>query len=313
MFLFLLFFARGLIQGACSFSSAIYSSSSSSSPPSSPSSSSFSPSSPFSTSCIIVHGFHRSAHTWQQVVWGVPPHQLGRVPKAVLVAMQQGAAAIAFGSGVVSEVDGIAESKATYSVLANRVHLLHEFTALRAYAMPEIERQLKKTTIIFDVRSRNTLEETRFILNEFVSPRSFIECNRVFLISSPTHVSRCLRDAFVALRDEQEKATSVVDKERLRTLQQNLFATPSDVSYANYDAGDVAIVEPPHKYFFCVFFSVFQMFFSFLFRRPKDFGNRLHSLVARMLVISNQTPKSALQFSHRLETILERYVENDEE
>ena len=47
--------------------------------------------SPASTSTrtgILVHGCHLSADGWEHIVWGQPPHELGRLPHAVLLAWE---------------------------------------------------------------------------------------------------------------------------------------------------------------------------------------------------------------------------------
>ena len=59
---------------------------------------------------------------------------------------------------------------------------------------------------------------------------------RMILVSSPTHISRCVRDAYTALEEP-----------RFARLRYQLFATPSDSSYLGSRAEDVVIFEPPHR------------------------------------------------------------------
>ena len=54
---------------------------------------------------VWVHGFHLQAEVWKEVVWGKPPDLLGRVPKAVLVALEEDAVLLGFGTGG-SEING---------------------------------------------------------------------------------------------------------------------------------------------------------------------------------------------------------------
>lgn len=108
-------------------------------------------------------------------------------------------------------------------------------------------------------------------------------CDRVILVSSPTHLPRCLRDACSLWLDPQhrpppggdgatptagerpENADTMArggrDKdgrrgengggEKRRRRRQPwlplVLASPSDTNYAGYGPDDVAIVEPPHR------------------------------------------------------------------
>ena len=108
-------------------------------------------------------------------------------------------------------------------------------------------------------------------------------CDRVILVSSPTHLPRCLRDACSLWLDPQHQAPSRTqnrpsagehaedagtadhgrqdsrgrideddgeeEEERIRrpTWLPLILASPSDTSYAGYGPSDVAIVEPPHR------------------------------------------------------------------
>ena len=39
---------------------------------------------------VLVHGCHLGALNWRGIMWGDPPDELGRIPKAVSVALQEG-------------------------------------------------------------------------------------------------------------------------------------------------------------------------------------------------------------------------------
>ncbi|CAN0523330.1 unnamed protein product, partial [Laminaria digitata] len=66
-------------------------------------------------------------------------------------------------------------------------------------------------------------------------------CDRIILVSSPTHLPRCLRDACSLGQEEEE------EEERRRRWRPVILASPSGTSYADYGPDDVAIVEPPHR------------------------------------------------------------------
>ena len=66
--------------------------------------------------------------------------------------------------------------------------------------------------------------------------RAFAErgVTNVLLVSSPTHLPRCLRDAPAAFAAEHYRPPTVL-------------GAASDTSYAGARVADVAIVEPPHR------------------------------------------------------------------
>jgi hypothetical protein len=59
---------------------------------------------------------------------------------------------------------------------------------------------------------------------------------KVILVSSPTHIPRCIRDALAVFQEAE-----------FRGLKENLFATASDTGYLGGRVEDVAIFEPPHR------------------------------------------------------------------
>lgn len=99
-------------------------------------------------------------------------------------------------------------------------------------------------------------------------------CDRIILVSSPTHLPRCLRDASslwleppalnpnascpttqgAACLEEPSTAGDGIEsncdniEERLRNQWRPLLlASPSDTSFADFGPEDVAIAEPPHR------------------------------------------------------------------
>ncbi len=60
---------------------------------------------------------------------------------------------------------------------------------------------------------------------------------RVILVSSPTHLPRCLRDACAIYGEDGD----------MSGLLRELYAAPSVTGYPGYTADDVAIFEPPHR------------------------------------------------------------------
>ena len=85
-----------------------------------------------------------------------------------------------------------------------------------------------------DTESTDTMSELRAAARLFKAQR----ISRIVLVSSPTHLPRCLRDAPAALAAEG-----------MWPLPHGgvLLAVPSETSYAGCTAADTCIVEPPHR------------------------------------------------------------------
>ena len=145
---------------------------------------------------IVVHGFHCNAPRWEEVVWGDEAAQrLGRLPHAALLAWQARHELQAFicGSGASQTASGSAEADALISLLFERLPSLLSFDAFRGVDLEALEALLRRT-VIADTESLNTQQEVLAALARL----SRLGVQRALLVSSPTHMPRCLRDASVA-------------------------------------------------------------------------------------------------------------------
>ena len=188
---------------------------------------------------VLVHGYNLHAGQWESVAWGEPRHRPGRVPTGVFVALCEEAEVLIFGSGA-SRKDGLLESEATGRLLWDRFDELAGFSNFESY-LPDLKhppsaeqfRQRIESMLHLDRESKNTRDEIARAGKVFVDR----EVTRVILVSSPTHIPRCLRDA----------CTIFGENEDLSHLRQGLFAAPSVTGYPGFSADDVAIFEPPHR------------------------------------------------------------------
>ena len=188
---------------------------------------------------ILVHGYNLHAGQWEDVTWGAPPERIGRVPMGVLVALSEQADVMVFGSGA-SEKDGLLESEATARLLWERFDELAGFAVFKGWeteltrptATGRFRRRIE-SILHLDRASRNTRDEISYAGRVFVDR----DVERVILVSSPTHLPRCLRDA-CAIYGEGGGMSG---------LLRELYAAPSVTGYPGYTADDVAIFEPPHR------------------------------------------------------------------
>eukprot|EP00752_Nemacystus_decipiens_P008617 g7696.t1 len=215
-------------------------------------------------------------------MWGnEEQQQLGRLPHGARLAWEENACVVVLGTGA-SERDGVVEGRYALEYLKSNWDRLREFG--EAFSGVDIDemRRVVQPVLVAEVRSQNTREELLEAGRIFRKEN----CDRIILVSSPTHLPRCLRDACSLWLDPQHPppprregtASTTVhhlknadttgngghrNKERLedwggfegeeRTRRRQrswlplVLASPSDTSYAGYGPDDVAIVEPPHR------------------------------------------------------------------
>ena len=141
---------------------------------------------------ILVHGCHLQADEWESLVWGVPPHQLGRLPHAALLAWEErrNLACVSIGTGASASADGELEGAYMLRVLMERVPRLSEFRAFRDVPLSRLASLLGRVASA-ETRSQNTTEEVREGFRIFAAAG----CRRAVLVSSPTHLPRCLGES----------------------------------------------------------------------------------------------------------------------
>ncbi len=197
---------------------------------------------------VVIHGCNLHIENWRHVAWGDSPDRPGRIPQGILVALRFDAEVIVMGTGASEAPFHFGESddeapiaEAEYA----RRYLSEFFDELRQFRV--INEELKRSgpesfpawreslleKIVLDVRSRNTLEEIENASAIFLERG----IGQIVLVSSPSHVVRCLRDAAGLYAREPHFAH----------LQCNLLATPSVTCYEGSTPDDVVVVEPPHR------------------------------------------------------------------
>ncbi|MDI6734159.1 MAG: YdcF family protein [Patescibacteria group bacterium] len=181
---------------------------------------------------ILIHGLCLQAKDWRKVVWGKPPNLLGRLTRGIVVAIEEKAKIIVLGTGASQTIDGRKEAEFTKDYLLNNFLELGEFSVFKEMDLKEIQKEIEKI-LKLETHSKNTEEEIRFagrILKK-------AGCEKIILVSCPTHISRCLKDAYKVFSRGKN----------FSTFAQNLFATPSQICFSGTAIEDVIIKEPPHK------------------------------------------------------------------
>jgi len=176
---------------------------------------------------ILIHGCHLEANGWKNIFWGDPQKGiLGRAPKAFdLFWKEENVALIYWGTGA-SEKDGKKEAKYSFDYALARANQLPGF---KGFDTHQIEKIFGKYSYI-DTVSQNTPQEVEGAIH--VCREKEIE--RLILVSSSTHIARCLQCAEKVRFEQGFKDLEIV-------------AMVSDICYAGSTPADVLIVEPPHR------------------------------------------------------------------
>lgn len=178
------------------------------------------------TTAVLIHGRHLQAHSWENIVWG-KPRALGQVPSAVELALRHQASLIFWGTGA-SERDSKKESEYTFGFAMERIE---ELATMISYEEgPEHLRDYLRKFSYVDIKTQNTTQEIEVAL-QLCHERGIKE---LYLVSSPSHIARCLQEALKLLAARPEILIRV-------------YATASQTCFANSTAADVVIVEPPHR------------------------------------------------------------------
>lgn len=182
---------------------------------------------------VLIHGYHLQApdfRHWEEVMWGRPPDLLGRISKGVLLALEQNARLVLVGSGG-SELGGKKSGEIARDYLFGHFFKLEKFHAYNAIDMAEAFRLISRILRPLTDPTK-TEEEIRFAGEIFHGAG----IRKICLVSSPDHISRCIRDALKIFSRDPE----------FRHFCQNLIAAPSDVCFSAEGVEGVRIVEPPH-------------------------------------------------------------------
>ena len=238
---------------------------------------------------VIVHGCNLNIENWRHVAWGEPPYQLGRIPQGMLVASQLDAEVIVFGTGASKKAyqfdecadDDIELLEAEYSLryltdcfdqLAQFAPLQQQLGELGSEQFAKNKQQLL-SRIQVDLESQNTKQEIINATELFLKA----DVEVAVLVSSPSHVVRCLRDA----------AAIYANEERFFRYRSQLRAVPSVTCYEGSSPGDVVVIEPPH--------------------RPDRHVLPTHRRIQRMLELQKMSDSELVSLIEDFDSLLQRY------
>lgn len=174
---------------------------------------------------VLIHGHHLQAPEWEKLVWGTHNlEQVGRIPRGIEIAIKEKAKLIIWGTGASEDIpSGKKESEYT-----NLFAITHA-EELAAYVGSSKKEIIDLITQYSDVQlgTKNTKDEIR----EALALCKEKGIHTLYLVSSPTHISRCLLTA-IQLQDEYTPV---------------LYGVPAETYTELWNPKDVAIVEPAHR------------------------------------------------------------------
>jgi len=181
---------------------------------------------PKKPAAVLVHGLHLQTEGWERLVWGIPGlTEVGRIPRAIEVALKEDAELLMWGTGAsVDEKTGLKESEYTQKFALDHVN---ELAAYTGRTVEEITRIISQRSVL-QLETTNTKNETAEALS-LCAERGI---NTLYLVSSPTHVPRCLLTAIQLSKEPH----GIV-----------LCGVPADTSTEHWQPKDVAVVEPSHR------------------------------------------------------------------
>jgi hypothetical protein len=183
---------------------------------------------------VLAHGYYVQAEQWQDVVWGDPSsNHLGRVPRAVLIALDQPNPLLLFGTGAAAG-DGVLESEHTLHFARNHRADLYDLVS-ESLGVPR-ERSRLLVDDLLDERSlcERTSTTTRTEVAAALETSLQHGAGHLTLVSSPTHIARCLQSAL----------TLLAGTSRYRRFAGQVSAVASDTTVAARGPGDVVVLEP---------------------------------------------------------------------
>ncbi|MBX3419478.1 MAG: YdcF family protein [Pirellulaceae bacterium] len=238
---------------------------------------------------VLIHGCNLNAENWRYVAWGNAPDQMGRVPQGLLAAWEFQADAIVMGTGASKKKytfpdsprtgEQLVEADYTFEFLKTHLDDLLRFDqfsrTFSGSSAPDWEscKRWFVERIHLDTASSNTVTELQEAGQLFVERH----IERVVLVSSPTHLIRVVRDATDIFQGD----------DRFAPFRDHLLAMPSATSYEGSSAGDVVVVEPPH--------------------RPDRHVVPTHRRIARMMQLQQLAPATLVNFIGELDELLQRY------
>ncbi len=191
---------------------------------------------------VVILGYNVDEPNHEHVVWGEPPDRAGRLVKGAAEALAENADVVFItGCGEMNGKEGVEIMRDRLYAGLNDLKDFKVYPIFQHYSVISIRERLERAMRLEYRRASERLQTTSRTMANIAETLLGERIQKVILVSSPDHVCRCLRDAFIYW---QEKYPSLIV---------NLSATPCVTFYSARKPADeeiakmenVVIFEPP--------------------------------------------------------------------
>jgi hypothetical protein len=173
---------------------------------------------------VFVHSYNVNAKNWHQTVWGNPPAAAGRIPKGIAVFLEENADyLILIGSAIGKE--GNSSGEWMRDLLFKKIEELPQFEIYPILTELNLEKLkallAEKLQLVPGREVYNTAGELR-VLAEICKN---LVVTKIFLVSSPDHISRIAKLAYTIWKEEGIASY----------LAANFYCSPSITLYTQED------------------------------------------------------------------------------
>ncbi|MFQ5540960.1 MAG: YdcF family protein [Candidatus Paceibacteria bacterium] len=181
---------------------------------------------PKALSAVIIHGLHLETPEWERLVWGSNDlKEVGRIVRGIEVAIKENVDFIVWGTGASEDAETRQkESEVTLELARNRITQLAQHVGVSEELINDF---LTKRSFV-QCETQNTKQEVQEALALFREKG----VKNIYLVSSPTHVPRCL---LTAIQCSEQKDGFV------------LYGVAAETATNEWHPKDVSVVEPAHR------------------------------------------------------------------
>lgn len=181
---------------------------------------------PKSPTAVLINGHHLQAPEWELIIWGNKDlSRVGRIPRGIEMAVKEDAELIMWGTAASSDPE--TEKKESEYTQAYALAHAEELAAYVGRTKEEVVSLIESRSVV-QLNSNNTKNEIHTALS-LCEER---DIHTLYLVSSPTHVPRCL---LTAARFQEEFPDIV------------LCGVAAETAPDFWHPKDVSIVEPAHR------------------------------------------------------------------
>jgi hypothetical protein len=182
---------------------------------------------------VIVMGYNIEESNFENVVWGKPPLFPGRLVKGAAVFLEEKADIFFItGCGEREKKEGVEIMRDMLFDRVDRLESFTKFAVFQNHSYLSILKMLESAILLERRKPGERIQTTSKTMQNLRLPLLSTGVEKIIIVSSPDHVSRCIRDAQIFWGE-----TKLID---------HLSVTSSATMYSKGDAKmeNVVVIEP---------------------------------------------------------------------